>query len=162
MQTPAAFEVQGHRGARGLAPENTLAGFEIALDLGVSSIETDVHLTKDEVAVLFHDANLSTRLCTVRPGHDVPPVAAMSLMRTLTLEQVRGYRVLGPAHAPTPLAERFASERGLDPHGIPTLAEFFEFVAVYAGPLGEHAGKTKGQQARAIPELIAILSENKS
>ena len=55
MRLHTAFEVQGHRGARGLRPENTLCGFEFALDLGVASIETDVHLTRDGVPVLCHD-----------------------------------------------------------------------------------------------------------
>ena len=97
-----------------MLPENTLPSFEIALDVGVTSIETDVHLTKDDVAVLFHDA---------RPAVNAP------LIRSLTLEQLRAYHV-GNA-APTPLALRFAVGRGLDPYGIPTLAEFFEFVAAY-------------------------------
>src|SRR6516225_5782720 len=48
------FELQGHRGARGLKSENTLPAFEVAFDLLVSSIETDVHLTADSVPVLFH------------------------------------------------------------------------------------------------------------
>ena len=38
-----AFVIQGHRGARGLRPENTLPGFEAALDAGATSLETDVH-----------------------------------------------------------------------------------------------------------------------
>jgi glycerophosphoryl diester phosphodiesterase len=37
-----SFNLQGHRGARGLKPENTLPAFEVALDIGVTSIETDV------------------------------------------------------------------------------------------------------------------------
>ncbi len=45
----------GHRGARGLAPENTLAGFKKALELGVGEIEFDVRVSKDGVAVLHHD-----------------------------------------------------------------------------------------------------------
>ena len=114
------FELQGHRGARGLAPENTLAGFEIALGHGVASIETDVHLTRDDIAVLIHDA---------RPTPDA------ALVRELTLAQLRAYRVPGPAHPPTPLAERFAQERGIDPHGIPTLMEFFDFVALHGRPI---------------------------
>ncbi len=132
------FEVQGHRGARGLAPENTLVGFEVALDLGVSSIETDVHLTRDDVAVLFHDAHM--------PAHDhkAPP-----LVRSLTLQELRGYRIAGPTAGATPLAERFAAARGIDPHGIPTLAELFAFGAEYGGEPGAQAGKTKAQQERA-------------
>ena len=50
-----AFDLQGHRGARGLAPENTLAAFERALELGVTTIETDVVVTSDGVLVISHD-----------------------------------------------------------------------------------------------------------
>ncbi|HYU76015.1 MAG TPA: glycerophosphodiester phosphodiesterase family protein [Ktedonobacteraceae bacterium] len=52
------MKVIGHRGASGLAPENTYAGFDIALGLGVDGIETDVQKTKDGVLVLFHDDRL--------------------------------------------------------------------------------------------------------
>ena len=52
---PDRFNLQGHRGARGLRPENTLPSFETALDLGVTSVETDLHLTRDSVPVLCHD-----------------------------------------------------------------------------------------------------------
>ena len=49
------MKVIGHRGAAGLAPENTFAGFDLALELGVDGIETDVQKTKDGKLVLFHD-----------------------------------------------------------------------------------------------------------
>src|SRR5438270_13490333 len=48
------FDLQGHRGARGLKPENTLPGFEIAFDVGVTTVETDIHLTSDGVPVPYH------------------------------------------------------------------------------------------------------------
>ena len=49
------MKVIGHRGAAGLAPENTFAGFDLALEIGVDGIETDVQKTKDGQLVLFHD-----------------------------------------------------------------------------------------------------------
>jgi len=49
------MKVIGHRGAAGLAPENTFVGFDIALALGVDGIETDVQKTQDGKLVLFHD-----------------------------------------------------------------------------------------------------------
>jgi glycerophosphoryl diester phosphodiesterase len=48
----------GHRGAAGLAPENTLASIEKALSLGVDRIEIDIHQTKDNVLVVIHDETL--------------------------------------------------------------------------------------------------------
>jgi glycerophosphoryl diester phosphodiesterase len=49
------MQIVGHRGARGLAPENTIAGFKTAIASGVDAIECDVRITKDGVAVLHHD-----------------------------------------------------------------------------------------------------------
>ena len=53
------LNVIGHRGAAGLLPENTLAGFKKAMELGVDTIELDVHLTSDNEAVVYHDSRLN-------------------------------------------------------------------------------------------------------
>lgn len=138
------LHVQGHRGARGRKPENTLPSFEFALDVGVDSIETDVHLTLDRVAVLHHDALL----------HNAPGM----LLSRLSLEELRRYRVDGnpdPVRFPeqdaivTPLADLFARQNGIDPYAIPTLEELFRFVSAYAGPLGAQAGKSEQQRQKA-------------
>lgn len=50
--------VTGHRGAGGLAPENTLASIQLALDIGVDRIEIDVQQTKDNVIIVLHDRTL--------------------------------------------------------------------------------------------------------
>jgi len=50
--------VTGHRGAGGLAPENTLAAIQLGLDLGVDRIEIDIHQTKDNHLVVLHDRSL--------------------------------------------------------------------------------------------------------
>lgn len=60
-----SFTVVGHRGAAGLAPENTLASFRKAYALGVRLVETDVQLTADGVPILFHDDRLD-RLTSAR------------------------------------------------------------------------------------------------
>ncbi len=53
------MKVMGHRGAAGLALENTIDSFEIAKIIGVDAIELDVHVTKDDKLVVIHDSNLS-------------------------------------------------------------------------------------------------------
>ena len=72
------FDLQGHRGARGLWPENTLGGFERALALGVTTFELDCAMTRDGIVVISHDPQLNpehTRgvngefSCSPRPGH---------------------------------------------------------------------------------------------
>ena len=52
------FIITGHRGAAGLAPENTLASIQLALDLGVDRIEIDVQQTKDNIVIVLHDRTL--------------------------------------------------------------------------------------------------------
>jgi glycerophosphoryl diester phosphodiesterase len=139
MKTVANFEVQGHRGALGLMAENTLAGFEVALDVGVDSIETDVHLTKDGVPVLFHDERITERLCPEQTGANGP------LVRSLTLAEMRQFTIRARSERATNVAERFAREQGIPCFGIPTLTEFFDFVAAYANA----REKTDEQRARA-------------
>ena len=56
------FDIQAHRGGAALAPENTLAAFGNALDIGVSTLECDVHISADGVAVLSHERTYAGRI----------------------------------------------------------------------------------------------------
>lgn len=58
-QAQTVIDLQGHRGARGLLPENSLPGFELALKLGVSTLELDVLVTEDDELVISHVPNLN-------------------------------------------------------------------------------------------------------
>jgi glycerophosphoryl diester phosphodiesterase len=58
LLTLMSMQIVGHRGAAGVAPENTLPSFEAAWAAGVAWVETDVRLTRDGVPVLLHDATL--------------------------------------------------------------------------------------------------------
>jgi glycerophosphoryl diester phosphodiesterase len=69
--------VCGHRGAAGLKPENTLAGFRQAVALGADFVECDVHLTKDNHVVVIHDDTLDRT------------TTGTGAIRALTLEEVR-------------------------------------------------------------------------
>ena len=59
---------------RGLKPENTLPAFETALDLGVTTLELDLHYTADDEVVIWHDAELDNDKCGLAPnaGDDLP------------------------------------------------------------------------------------------
>lgn len=154
----ASFDLQGHRGARGLRPENTLPSFETALDVGVSSIETDVHLTRDSVAVLIHDARLSAPTCRPLAGSRALLPGEGPLFSALNLPELRGYVADGNPDAArfplqdsgiTPLARLLADDCGFHPYAIPTLHDLLAFLEAYGGDLGHAAGKTAAQQARA-------------
>lgn len=61
-QKQYSFDLQGHRGARGLAPENTLSAFQKALDFGVNTLELDVVISKDNQVVVSHEPWFNTML----------------------------------------------------------------------------------------------------
>ena len=69
--TPA-FDIQGHRGARGLLPENTIPAFIRALELGVTTLEMDVVISKDSQVVVSHEPWFSGVICTQPSGEPVP------------------------------------------------------------------------------------------
>jgi glycerophosphoryl diester phosphodiesterase len=139
---PLLFDLQGHRGARGLKPENTLPSFEVALDCGVSSIETDLHLTRDGVPVLSHDPVLA----------DGAAVAKLDLasLSDYQFDQNPNPKLFPLQEASvTPLAVWYATKYRMHPYAMPTLVDLFQFVAAYADDPGKGAGKTNEQRARA-------------
>lgn len=115
-----AFDLQGHRGARGLLPENTLAGFEAALAIGVSTLELDVGLSRDGVLVVHHDRWLGA--ATARGPDGAFLSGREPLISALTLEELRRYDV-GRLNPQSPYAANFATQRPADGARIPTLAE---------------------------------------
>ncbi|MCA1763739.1 MAG: hypothetical protein LC664_12225 [Flavobacteriales bacterium] len=65
------IDFQGHRGCRGLYPENTLRGFMHALDLGVTTLEMDVVITKDKKVILSHEPWFSHLISTDSTGRPI-------------------------------------------------------------------------------------------
>lgn len=62
------FDIQGHRGARGLKPENTIPAFLTALDSGVTTLEMDVVITKDKEVIVSHEPWMSAGICSDPSG----------------------------------------------------------------------------------------------
>jgi glycerophosphoryl diester phosphodiesterase len=62
------FDVQGHRGARGLFPENTVPAFLAALDQGVTTVELDLAITKDNQIIVSHDPWMAAEFCLKPDG----------------------------------------------------------------------------------------------
>lgn len=89
-----AFDLQAHRGGLGLTVENTLPAFARALEVGVSTLEFDLQVTRDGHAVVAHDSDPTPRRCRdTGPAFDGDPaypyVRGESYIRDLTLAQVR-------------------------------------------------------------------------
>jgi glycerophosphoryl diester phosphodiesterase len=64
----AQIDIQGHRGCRGLMPENSIPAFLKAIDLGVNTIELDVVITKDNRVLVSHEPYMSGTICTKADG----------------------------------------------------------------------------------------------
>jgi glycerophosphoryl diester phosphodiesterase len=120
------FELQGHRGARGLFPENTLEGFRRTLALGVDSLELDVGVTADQVAVVVHDPVLNPDLTRGPDGAwlNGPARAVLSL----TLAELAHFDV-GRLRPGSDVAARHPRQQSIDGARIPTLAALFRATA---------------------------------
>ncbi|MBL4739968.1 MAG: glycerophosphoryl diester phosphodiesterase [Sneathiella sp.] len=112
----------GHRGAKGLAPENTLASFKVAANAGAKSIEIDVTVTRDNNAIIHHDSNVTR--CTNGQG----PILLKSL------EQVRAL------DAGSWFSAQYTGEK------IPTLSEALLSVKQLGMSLNLEVKPTKGWQ----------------
>ena len=132
LATPAlAFDLQGHRGARGLAPENTLAAFATALAIGVTTLETDLAVTRDGIVVISHDPDLNPALARVDGAwltERGPPI------RSLSLAELARYDV-GRTDPASPYGRQWPEQVARDGERIPTLAALFELAGTAARPV---------------------------
>ncbi len=117
---PLSFDIQGHRGARGLFPENTLQGFAAARDLGVHIFELDVGLTRDGVVVVSHDPALNPDITRDAAGRWLTEPGP--LIRDLTLAELVRYDV-GRIRPGTRYAGLFPDQVAIDGARIPTLLD---------------------------------------
>lgn len=121
----APFDLQGHRGSSGLAPENTLPGFAMGLGIGVTTLEMDAAITKDDIVVLSHDPALNPNITRGPDGqwlaHRGP------LIRDLTYAELQRYDV-GRIKPDANYAKTFPDRVPLDGTRIPKLSEVFDLV----------------------------------
>jgi glycerophosphoryl diester phosphodiesterase len=118
--------VIGHRGAAGLAPENTLAAFKRAVELSVDAIELDVLLTADHHAVVHHDFNLSADLTRNREGRWIGN-GDHRMIRDLSLAELKQYDV-GRLKPDSRAARRYPDQVPADGERVPALSEVFDLL----------------------------------
>lgn len=149
----ARFDAQGHRGGRGLRPENTLPAMEVALDNLMATLETDNGVSADGVPMLDHDPHIQASKCRRADGTPYTQADEV-LVKDLSQSQIQSQFVCDkllsgqseqkndPALSPVTLA--FAAGSGL-PHAytMPSSQQLFDFVGFYAnyyktGPGSSH------------------------
>ncbi len=122
MRLSGGFDLQGHRGARGLFPENTLEGFAAGAALGLTSFETDIAITRDGVPVLHHDSSLHPDVARLPDGRWIEQRTLIRSMPLADLQRVDVGR-LRPGSAE---AARFPDQVAHDGARVPTLAALLE------------------------------------
>jgi glycerophosphoryl diester phosphodiesterase len=86
------FDLQGHRGARGLKPENTIPAFIVALDTGVTTIELDLAITKDKQIIVSHEPWMAASICLKPDNSTIPPKEEKKFnIYKMTYGEVRQY-----------------------------------------------------------------------
>ena len=122
MNITYALDLQGHRGARGLAPENTLRAFAVALGIGVTTLELDAGITRDGVVVISHDRGLNPDITRGPDGEWLR--APGPAIHTLSLAELKRYDV-GGIRPGSDYAARYPRQVAAAGERMPTLAELF-------------------------------------
>lgn len=119
------FDTQGHRGCRGLLPENSIPAMLYALDLGVTTLEMDIVFTKDSVAILSHEPFFNHEITTTPNGGFIKKEEEKKYnIYQMNHNDVLKYDIGLKAH------ERFATQKKIAAHK-PSLAELFDAVSNY-------------------------------
>lgn len=139
---PEDFDVQGHRGARGLKPENTLPSFEAALDLEVNTLEMDLHLSQNDQIVVWHDPYVYASKCAPARGGKTPlqlratteeEHSDRAMVRRMPSGHLSQYRCdKNPAPERFPDQDNEATALAGNDYRIVTLQKVFAFVDHYA------------------------------
>ena len=119
------MELIGHRGARGLVAENTLASFSRAMALGVTALELDVYLSSDDTVVVHHDPCLNPEATQDDQGHWLQSPSAP--IRNMTFDALRHYRLAGPRPG-SEYAQLFPQQRTGTAELVPSLDEVIDLA----------------------------------
>ncbi len=116
----------GHRGAAGLAPENTLAAVRKAVEIGVDAVELDVQLSADGRVVVYHDFCLKPEITRTSEGEWLEGLKGRPI-KDLTLPELKTYDV-GRLKSDTAYAKLYPDQKPADGERIPTLGEVISLL----------------------------------
>ena len=143
------FDLQGHRGCRGLMPENSIEGFKKAIDLGVTTLEMDVVISKDNQVLLSHEPFLSHEIALDLNGKEISEDKEKDYnLYQMNYDQIKQYDCGSKIHP------RFLDQQKLKTHK-PLLIDVIYFVEEYISKL------QKGDPGRKIYYNIETKSDPK-
>jgi glycerophosphoryl diester phosphodiesterase len=124
LQKPL-FDKQGHRGCRGLMPENTIPAMIHAVQMGVNTLELDVVVTADSQLLVSHEPYFHSNITTRPDGSPVTPAEEKSLnIFKMTYAETEGYDVGLKPHPGFPQQQKMAVHK-------PLLADLIDSVEQY-------------------------------
>jgi len=123
--------IVGHRGAAGLKPENTLAAFREACEIGVDAVELDVFLTVNKTIVVHHDYTLKPETTRTADGEWLS--RSGPALKDLALEQLKTYDV-GRLKPNTRYAQRYPVQQPADGERIPSFGEVISLLEAKCDP----------------------------
>lgn len=106
------LDIQGHRGARGLLPENSIIAFLRAIDEGVNTLEMDVVITKDKRVVVSHEPYMSPAICLDPAGNKIKDIKAHNIFE-LTYDEVAFYDCGISGNSRFPRQEKISTNKPL-------------------------------------------------
>jgi len=130
-QQAGRIYIVGHRGAAGLAPENTVAAFGKACELGVDAVELDVFLTADNNIVVYHDYSLKPEITRTPDGEWLSRPGP--LIKELSLANLKTYDV-GRLKPGTRYSRQYPEQQPVDGERIPTLGEVISLLKTKCDP----------------------------
>ena len=126
MQVKAQFsyDLQGHRGSRGLMPENTIPAMIKALDLGATTLELDLAVTKDGVVVVSHEPWMNPLICITPDGNEIKAEDRSHNIYQMTFSEMAQYDCGSKFHPGYPQQVKFKVSK-------PSLADLIDVVEKY-------------------------------
>src|SRR5687767_8266208 len=121
-----SLDLQGHRGARGLMPENTIPAMKKAIDLGVTTLEMDVVISKDNKVVVSHEAYFSEIITTTPEGKYLTKKEVEDLLiYNMTYDSIMKYDVGLKPHPAFPAQQKIKVYK-------PLLSQLIDSTEAYA------------------------------
>lgn len=125
------FDIEGHRGARGLMPENTIPAMYKAIDLGVTTLEMDAHITSDNQVILSHDDHINPAFSLTSEGKELTKEeAGKHSFYQMDFATVSKFDVGSKFY------DKFPQQKKVKVH-IPLLAQLIDSVQTYLSTTGK-------------------------
>jgi glycerophosphoryl diester phosphodiesterase len=144
-----AFYKEGHRGARGLMPENTIPAMKKALDVGANVLELDVHISKDNKVVVAHDPYMNRKFTLLPSGEEIPEEDARKyILYQMDYDEIRKFDVGSKYYDTYPEQKKM-------PAYIPLLGELIDSIEQYTDEKGMPAA-IYNIEVKAKPEKDGV------